>query len=352
VTRRTCPGSANPNGPCPRWRFLAGLQGSVSDVTVYDYALTDAQAADLWAGSTASCPLPPSPPPSPPRPPPAAPGTATPPPLSPPLPPAGAVLTFALCMEGYGAATFNGNVSAQSQLSQATTSFLLAYSNAAVQSVGMQSAVDGCAQPVSRRALHGCRRLLVAPTPGAQVVALSLSVAAPTQSVVTSASTAFRALATPASSAAAMLLLQLRLFGLSAVTNVWLQPVAGITGVPPPVAAAAPPPPRPPPRPPFPPAAPAPPGAMGGFGGSKNRLRLMDEAARSAGAAVGYAVAAVVAAGAHVLPRRNRGARAAHERHVRCGAALRGGSCARRQRRARLAGRPHGIAAPQHAWRD
>ena len=105
------------------------------------------------------------------------------------------------------------------------------------------------------------------------------------------ASSAVRGLADPASASATVLLIKLRLFGLYASTSVWLQPVPGVTGTPPPLAPATLPPPRPPPRPPFAPARPAPPGALGGFGGAKNRHRAE---AGSAGAAVGYAIAAVV----------------------------------------------------------
>jgi hypothetical protein len=93
------------------WRTLAGLQGGISDVQVYDFEVSDALVAGLYAASDAACPPyspppsprpppppkpphpspppRPSPPPSPsPPPPPPPPPPPSPPPPSPPLPPA------------------------------------------------------------------------------------------------------------------------------------------------------------------------------------------------------------------------------------------------------------------------
>jgi hypothetical protein len=54
-----------------KWRYLSGLQGGISDVQTYDFAVGDVLAAGLFVANAAGCP-PYSPPPSPnpPRPPP------------------------------------------------------------------------------------------------------------------------------------------------------------------------------------------------------------------------------------------------------------------------------------------
>jgi hypothetical protein len=89
-------GTAVPTGTLAvsTWTNLVALQGDISDVQLYDYAVSDALAAGFYDFNVSACgpapppPSPPSPPPPPPSPPPPKPPPRPPPPSPPPpLPP-------------------------------------------------------------------------------------------------------------------------------------------------------------------------------------------------------------------------------------------------------------------------
>ena len=273
-------------GPSPPWRFLSGLQGGVADVQTYNYALSDAQAAALYVASAAACA--PAPPPiSPPLPP----GVFAPPP-SPPSPPAsppGDDVMFTLCAEGVSAASF-ANTTVAAELAAGVAAYFAANGAAfAAGDVSLLRAAVGCAAPAAAR-----RSLAAAASP---LAGLDLLAASPSAAATAAAGAALRALAQPTSAAAHVLVAALQAAGLRSLTSVWTAPVVvnGTLGAA--VAAAGanagqPTPPSPPPRPPYPPVANAPPGAKGGAGGARNRPKVA--APDSAGAAVGYAIAAIV----------------------------------------------------------
>jgi hypothetical protein len=203
-------------------------------------------------------------------------------------------VTLTLCVEGYAAVSLNSSVGAAAL--ELGIAAYLAGANAAVASVELVSATDGCGAASGRR-----HALAVAPA-AASVTLRALAVSRVASIAVTAA---VRALNAPATAApCVMLAAQLQSAGLGLTTGAWLAPAVSTPSSSPlaEIAAAVaatvgvPNPPSPPPSPPWPPAFPAPPGAMGGAGGATNRHAVLATvaAATSAGAAIGYALAAIV----------------------------------------------------------
>ena len=158
------------------WTNYVQLLGLMSDVAFYNYALTAQQAADLYAGSTASCPAapPPPPPPSPPPPlpplPPLPPGQTayspppnSPPPLPPlppPLSPSQTQMHVDICLAGVSLQAFllyrYGN-----QLENGLATYL----GIPTQYIVYQNVTIGCNEPVSASLLPSGRRLQQTPAP-------------------------------------------------------------------------------------------------------------------------------------------------------------------------------------------